>query len=165
MSSRIGSPQKKIALDTEQDSIPHPCLPNGGPSASGARPSTTTSTDQNTATSDVTRASSKDHIGGDVGMKETVQTKTVPDAQTPSGSDSRRRITTKRESHVKSETSNRAPLNSTFREGSWGDAQEHAVAVTTQEAMDGYCEKMKDGDIFIAISVPKWHKHSIASTE
>ena len=44
---------------------------------------------------------------------------------------------------MKSEMSKRAPLNSTFREGSRKRRrhQEHAVAVTTQEALDGYSEK------------------------
>ena len=60
--------QKIIALDTEQDPTPHPRVSHGRSSASGVRPSATTSTDQNTSTSDVTRASGKDHIGGDVAM-------------------------------------------------------------------------------------------------
>ena len=63
-----------------QDSTPRPSVSYGGSSASGARPSTTTSTDQNTDTSDVTRkmragpaqdvtrASSSDDIGGDVAI-------------------------------------------------------------------------------------------------
>ena len=50
--------------------------------------------------------------------RETVQTKTVQDTrarrdQTTEGASQRR------ENHVKLEMSNRAPLNSTFREGSW----------------------------------------------
>ena len=48
-------PQKKIALDTEQDSTRHLSVSYGGSSASGAQPSITTSTDQNTRTGDVTR--------------------------------------------------------------------------------------------------------------
>ena len=48
-------PQKKIALDTEQDSTPYPSVSHGGSSASGTQPSVTTSTDQNTGTGDVTR--------------------------------------------------------------------------------------------------------------
>ena len=75
-------PQEKIALDTEQDSTPHPSVAYGGSSASGAQPSVTKSTDQNTSTGDVTRdvrtgptldvtrASSNDHIGDDVVMRE-----------------------------------------------------------------------------------------------
>ena len=44
---------------------------------------------------------------------------------------------------MKSDTSNRAPLNRTFREGSSGRTarQERAVAATTHEALDGYREK------------------------
>ena len=52
VSSPESKPQKKIALDTEQDSTPHPSVSYGGSSASGAPPSATTSTDQN-STSDV----------------------------------------------------------------------------------------------------------------
>ena len=48
-------PQKRISLDTEQDSTPHPSVSYGGSSASGAQLSVITSTDQNTGTSDVTR--------------------------------------------------------------------------------------------------------------
>ena len=48
-------PQKNIALDTEQDSTPRPSVSYGGSSASGAKPSVTTSTDQNTGIGDVTR--------------------------------------------------------------------------------------------------------------
>ena len=81
-------PQKKIALDTEQDSTPHLSVPYGGSSASGAQPSITTSTDQNTRTGDVTReartgptqdvarASSSDDIGDDVVMREDKQSRT-----------------------------------------------------------------------------------------
>ena len=90
-------PQKKIALDTQQDSTPHPSVSYGGSSASGARPSATASTDQNTSTSDVTRASSKDHIGGDVAMEGERADEISAGRPNPSGSDSRRRITTKRE--------------------------------------------------------------------
>ena len=44
--------QKKIARDTEQHPIPHPSVTHGGSSASGTRPSITTSADLNT---DMTR--------------------------------------------------------------------------------------------------------------
>ena len=69
--------QKKIALDTE----PRPSVPHGGSSASGARPSTTTSTTKDADTSDVTREmrselaqgvtqpGSSDDTGGDVAME------------------------------------------------------------------------------------------------
>ena len=46
---------KKIALDTEQDSTPHPSVSYGGSSASGTRPSFATRTAQDTDTSDVTK--------------------------------------------------------------------------------------------------------------
>ena len=74
-------PQKKIALDTGQDSTPHTSVTYGGSSASGAQPCVTTSTDQITGTGDatsevrtgptqdVTRTSSSDDIGGDVVMR------------------------------------------------------------------------------------------------
>ena len=46
--------QKKLALDTEQDSTPRPSVSYGGSSASGTRPSTATRTAQDADTSDVT---------------------------------------------------------------------------------------------------------------
>ena len=46
--------QKKIALDTEQDSTPRPSVSYGGSSAPGTRPSTSTRTAQDADTSDVT---------------------------------------------------------------------------------------------------------------
>ena len=70
--------QKKIALDTEQDSTPKPSVSYGGSPVSGAQPNITTSTDLNTDVTrevragpaqDVTRTSSEDHIGGDVAMR------------------------------------------------------------------------------------------------
>ena len=74
-------PLKKIAVDTGQDSTPHHSVSFGGSSASGALPSTTTSTDQNIGASDATREvragpardvnrpCSEDHNGGDVAMR------------------------------------------------------------------------------------------------
>ena len=122
-------PQKKLALDTEQDSTPHPSVSCGGSSTSGARQSINTNTDQNTSTGDVTRevrtgpaqdvtrTISEDHIRGDVAMRGTVQTRTLGDTRAQrsqrAGGGSQRK-----ENHMKQETSNRAPLNSTFREGS-----------------------------------------------
>ena len=47
--------QKKIALDTEQDSTPRSSVSHGGSTASGTRPSTATRTAQDVDTSDVTR--------------------------------------------------------------------------------------------------------------
>ena len=92
-------PQKRFALDTEQDPTPHPAVLYGGSSAPGAQPSITTSTDQYTGTGDVTReartgptqdvirASSSDD-SGDVVMRED---------NADEKSASRRRITTMRE--------------------------------------------------------------------
>ena len=116
--------QKKIAMDAEQDPSPHPTVSHGGSSASGTRPSITTSADLNTDMTrvvrsgpapDVTRASGEDHAGGDVVMREDENDGGHPSSE---GSDSRRRITTKSD-HVKSEMSDRAPTNSTPRGGSW----------------------------------------------
>ena len=89
----------------------------------------TASNDPNTSTCDVTRevrtgltqfairASSSEDIGGDVAMREDSVDENSARHPSSSGSDSRRRITTKREPRLKSEVSNRAPLNSTFRRG------------------------------------------------
>ena len=86
-----------------------PSVSYGGSSASGARPSTTTSTDQDTGTSNVTREtrpelaqdmarpSSSDDTGGDVTMEGEMYLKVAQDTRTQSGPDNRRRITTKRE--------------------------------------------------------------------
>ena len=46
-------PQKKVALDTEQEPTPRPSVSHGG--SSGTRHNTTMSTDQSTHTSDATR--------------------------------------------------------------------------------------------------------------
>ena len=48
-------PQKQTALDTEQDSTPHPSVSHGGSSVSSARPSAATRTPQDAEMSDVTR--------------------------------------------------------------------------------------------------------------
>ena len=147
-------PQKKIALDREQDLTPHPSVSHGGSSASGAQPSITTSTDQNTGTSDVTsevrtgptkdstRASSKDRIGGDGAMGEDNADENSAGHPSPSGSDNRRRITTKREPReVRDEQSSTTEQHVPRRIFGKATPQEHAVAVTTQEAVDGYREK------------------------
>ena len=74
--------QKKIALDTEQESTPRPSVSHGGSSASGTQPSTATWTAQDSDTSDVTRGtepqlaqaviqpSSSDDTGDDAAMEE-----------------------------------------------------------------------------------------------
>ena len=106
--------RRKLHWLQRQDSAPHRSVSYGGSSASGARPSATASTDQNTSTSDVTRASSKDHSDGDVAMEGD-----APD-ESSAGRPNRRDQTAeggsqRKENHVKSDMSNRAPLNSTFR--------------------------------------------------
>ena len=101
--------QKKIAMDTEQKSTPRPSVSYGGSSASGTRPSTATRTAQDADTSDVTRwtgpelaqgviqPSSSDDNGDDVAMEEENAGERSAGDSKPSGPDSRRRITTKRE--------------------------------------------------------------------
>ena len=89
--------QKRIALDTEQDPTSHSSVSYEGSSASGVRPSATTDTDQNTGTSDVARASSKEHIGGDVAVEGDNADENSAGHPNLSGSDGRRRITAKRE--------------------------------------------------------------------
>ena len=73
--------QKKIALDTEQESTPRSSVSYGGSSESGTRPSTATRTAQDADTSDATRGtgpelaqgviqpSSSDDNGDDVAME------------------------------------------------------------------------------------------------
>ena len=99
------TPRIKIALDAEQDSTPHPSVSYGGSSATGAQPSVTTSTDLNTdmtrevragPAQDGTRACSEGHVGGDAEMRRDENSGGHPSSE---GSDSRRRITTKRETH------------------------------------------------------------------
>ena len=75
------------------------------------QPSVTTSTDQNISTGDVTRVSNQDHIGGNVAMEgdsadENSAGRPNRQDQTSEGGSRRR------ESHVKSEVSNRAHCDS-----------------------------------------------------
>ena len=105
--------QKRIGRDTGQDPTPH--LHVSYSSASCARPSATTSTDQGTGTSDASRASSEEHIDGDVTMGgDSADDDTVRHTQTAEGGSRRSG------NHLKPELSNEAPLNGTFREGSSG---------------------------------------------
>ena len=141
-------PHKKIALDTEQDPTPHPSVSHGGSSASGAQPSVTTSTDQDTSTRDVTRetrtelthdvtrASSNDHIGGDVAMEGDAADENSAGHPNPSGSNSRRRITTKRKPREVRDVQTNTTEHHVPRRIL--GPQEQTVAVTTQEALDGY---------------------------
>ena len=134
--------QKGIALDTEQDPTPHPRVSYGGSSASGARPSATTSTDQGTDTSDAARASSEEHTGGDVAMGGDSADDDSARHPHPSGSDSRRRITAKREPReVRVEQSSSTEQHVPRRLFGKTTPQGHSVAVTTQEALDGSREK------------------------
>ena len=74
--------------------------------------------------------------GDSVGASSFWNTRTRRDQTAEGGS-------RQRENHVKSGTSNRLSLSSTSRGGFWGKRRHkrHAVAVTTQEAPDGYREK------------------------
>ena len=106
------------------------------------RPRATTSTDQGTGTGDSARASSEEHIDGDVAMGRDSADDNSAGHPNPSGSDSRRRITAKREprgvrveqSSTTEQTVPRRLFGKTTRQG-------HAVAVATQEALDGSREK------------------------
>ena len=83
---------------------------------------------------DVTRASSEDHVGGDVVMGEDENNGGHPGSE---GSDSRRRITTKREPReVRDERSTTAEQHIPRRILGKTTPHEHAVAVTTQEELD-----------------------------
>ena len=91
------------------DSTPLSSVSYRGTSASGPQPSVTTGADQNINTGDVTRVSNKDHTGGDVAMEgdsadENSAGRPNRQDQTSEGASRRR------ESHMKSEMSNRAPL-------------------------------------------------------
>ena len=67
-----------------------------------------------------------------------MQTKPEPSTPSSSGSDSRRRITTKREPRaVRDEQASITKQHASRR-----ISGETTVAVTTEEALDGYCEKM-----------------------
>ena len=142
--------QKKIALDTEQESTPRPSVSYGGSSASGTRPSTATRTAQDADTIDATRGtgpelaqgviqpSSSDDNGDDVAMEgENAGERSAFDSN-PSGPDSRRRITTKREPR---EARDEQPPVAGQHVPRKTTPQGHAVAVTTQEASDGSREK------------------------
>ena len=135
--------QKKIALDTEQDSTPRPSVSCGGSSASGTRPSTATRTAQDADTSDVTigtgpelaqgtiQPSSSDDTGGDAVMEgENADGRSATDSN-PSGPDSRRRIMTKREPReARYEPSTVTRQHGPRRMSGKTTPQGHAVAVT-----------------------------------
>ena len=114
------------------------------------------STDQNTGTADVTRevrtgptqdvtrTSSKDHIGGDVAMRR--DSADDDSAGHPSLSEQTAGEEPQRKgNHVKSAMRKRASPSTTFQEESRKKKKtklsEHPVAVTTREALDGTARK------------------------
>ena len=87
--------QKRIALDTAGSDTTPSCLTRR---IIGVRCTTQRHhTDQGTGTSDAARANSEEHIDGDVAMGGDSADDNSARQPTPSGSDSRRRITAKRE--------------------------------------------------------------------
>ena len=91
-------------------------------------------------TQDVTRASSSDDVGGDVAMREDSADEKSAGHPSSSGSDSRRRITTKREPReVRHEQPSTSEQQVPRRISVKTTPSEHAV--TTQEALGGYRDK------------------------
>ena len=134
--------QKRVALDTEHDPTSQPRVSYGGSSASGVRPSAITIADQGTGTSDVARAGSEEHNDDDVAMDGDCADDDSARHPNPSGSDSRRRITTKREPReVRVEQSGTTEQHVWRRLFGKTTHQGPAVAVTTQQALDGSREK------------------------
>ena len=134
--------QKRVALDTQQDPTPQPRVSYRGPSASGVRPSAITIADQGTGTSDVARAGSEDHNDDDVAMDGDGADDNCARHPNPSGSDSRGRITAKRKPReVRVEQSGTTEQHVPRRLFGKTTPQGPAVAVTTQEALDGSREK------------------------
>ena len=124
-------PESEIALDTEQDSTPH------------TRTGDVTREARTGPTQDATRARSSDDTGDDVVVREDNADENRAEHPSSSGSDGRRRLTTKREpcevryaqttvteQHFPRKISGKTTLS------------EHPVArFTTQEGLDGYREK------------------------
>ena len=117
-------------------------------------PSTATRTAQDTDTSDVTRGtgpelaqgvihpSSSNDAGDDVAMEGESVDENSAGHSNPLGSDSRRRITTKREAReARDEPSIATEQHVPRRILRKTTPQDHLVAVTTQEASDGSREK------------------------
>ena len=83
-----------------------------------------------------------DHIGCDVAMEGNSADENSAGRPNLSGSDSRRRITTKRKPReVRFEQSSTTEQHVPMRISGTTTPREHAVAVTTQEALDRYREK------------------------
>ena len=98
--------------------------------ASGVRPS------------DATRANNEEHVGGDVTMEGDSADENSGGHRSSARPDSSRRITTKREPReVRDEQSNVTEQHVPRRIFGKTAPQERAVAVTTQEALDGSREK------------------------
>ena len=114
----------------------------GRSSASGVRPSAIAIADQGTGTSDVAQSGSEEHNDDDVAMDGDGADDDSARHPNPSGSDSRRRITTKREPReVRVEQSGTTGQHVWRRLFGKTTHQRPAVAVTTQEALDGSREK------------------------
>ena len=93
-------------------------------------------------TQDVTRANSSDDIGDDVVMREDNADENKAEHPSSSESDSRRRITTKREPReVGDEPSDTTEQQVPRRISGKTTPSEHAVAFATREALDRYREK------------------------
>ena len=129
-------------LNTEQDPTPQPRVSYGGSSASGVRPRAITIADQGAGTSDVARAESEEHNNDDVAMDGSGADDNSARHPNPPGSDSRRRITTKREPReVRVEPSGTTEQYVPRRLFGKTTPQGPAVAVTTQKALVGSREK------------------------
>ena len=90
----------------------------------------------------MTRASSNDDIGDDVVKREDNADENRAEHPSSSGSYSRRRITTKREPSEVRDAQTSGTEQPALRGISGKTTMlEHSVAVTTQEALDGYREK------------------------
>ena len=111
-------------------------------SHTGDLPSAISIADQGTGTSDEARAGSEEHNDDDVAMDGDGTDDDSARQPNPSGSDSRRKITTKRESReVRVEQSGTAEQHVPRRLFGKTTLQGLAVAVITQEALDGSREK------------------------
>ena len=89
----------------------------------------------------MTQASNSNNTGGDVVMERDSVGESGAEHPNPSGSDGKRRITTKRDPReVRDEQPTVIEQHVPRRILEKTSPQEHAVAVTTQETPDGYRE-------------------------
>ena len=128
-------PQKKIALDTEQESTPHPSVSSGGSAASGTQPSNTISTDHR-----------REKRAQDLRRYDSSKQQRPPNYSnfglSASRTDSRSIIIMKMELREVRDTQTSVTEQHVARSISKKTTlSEHPVAVTTQEALDGYREK------------------------